>query len=99
MNRHKDWAVIVCLVGGGQEIYNGEAGIQDWFETLADNYPGWKVYLSDKITDTEYVGKSDISTLLHGRKYHCISDLHPMGFRYASLQKRKISSVCKTTVR
>lgn len=52
MDRHRDWAVIVCLVGGGQEIYNGEAGIQDWFEALTDDYPDWKVYLSDKITDT-----------------------------------------------
>lgn len=31
MNRHKDWAVIVCLVGGGQEIHDGEAGIAEWF--------------------------------------------------------------------
>lgn len=94
MNRHKDWAVIVCLVGGGQEIYNGEAGIQDWFETLADNYPGWKVYLSDKITDTEYVGKSDISTLLHGRKYHCISDLH-LGVSLRSFRSEKLAQFVK----
>jgi len=94
MDRHRDWAVIVCLVGGGQEIYNGEAGIQDWFETLADNYPDWKIYLSDKITDTEYVGKSDISTLLNGREYYCISDLH-LGVSLRSFRSEKLALFVK----
>lgn len=49
MDRHKDWAVIVCLVGGGQEIYTGEAGIQDWFLALREHFPDWKVYISDKM--------------------------------------------------
>lgn len=39
MDRHKDWATIVCLVGGGQEIYTGEAGIEDWFRTLKKRLP------------------------------------------------------------
>lgn len=94
MDRHEDWAVIVCLVGGGQEIYNGEAGIQDWFETLANNYPDWKIYLSDKITDTEYVGKSDIPTLLNGREYHCISDLH-LGVSLRSFRSEKLALFVK----
>lgn len=94
MDRHRDWAVIVCLVGGGQEIYNGEAGIKDWFETLADNYPDWKIYLSDKITDTEYVGNSDIVTLLHGRDYHRISDLH-LGISLRSFRSEKLALFVK----
>lgn len=94
MDRHEDWAVIVCLVGGGQEIYNGEAGIQDWFETLANNSPDWKIYLSDKITDTEYVGKSDIPTLLNGREYHCISDLH-LGVSLRSFRSEKLALFVK----
>ena len=61
---------------------------------MADNYPGWKVYLSDKITDTEYVGKSDISTLLHGRKYHCISDLH-LGVSLRSFRSEKLAQFVK----
>lgn len=39
MDRHKDWAVIVCLVGGGQDINTGEAGIQEWFESLKRSFP------------------------------------------------------------
>lgn len=46
MDRHKDWATIVCLVGGGQEIYTGEAGIEDWFRTLKKDYPDWAMSFS-----------------------------------------------------
>lgn len=94
MDRHKDWAVIICLVGGGQEIYNGEAGIQDWFDALSENYQDWKIYLSDRITDTEYVGDSDVSTLLSGREYHCISDLH-LGVSIRSFRSEKLALFVK----
>jgi hypothetical protein len=94
MDRHKDWAVIVCLVGGGQEIYSGEAGIRDWFDTLSDNYQEWKIYLSDKITDTEYVGDSDISSLLHEREYQCISDLH-LGVSLRSFRSENLALFVK----
>ena len=89
MDRHKDWAVIICLVGGGQEIYNGEAGIQDWFSTLSEKYLDWEIYLSDKIIDSEYVGNSDVSTMLHNREYHCISDLH-LGVSLRSFRSEKL---------
>jgi hypothetical protein len=54
LNRHKDWAVIVCLVGGGQEINTGEAGISEWIHSLNRSFPDWRVYVSDKLTDSEY---------------------------------------------
>lgn len=54
LNRHKDWAVIVCLVGGGQEINTGEAGISEWIQALNRSYPDWKIYISSKLTDSEY---------------------------------------------
>lgn len=44
LDRHKDWATIVCLVGGGQEIYKGEAGIVDWFNVLKNSYLDWNIY-------------------------------------------------------
>jgi len=46
MDRHKDWAVIVCLVGGGQEINTGEAGISEWIESVNRSYPDWHVYFA-----------------------------------------------------
>lgn len=54
MDRHPDWAVVVCLVGGGQEINTGEAGIGEWFEAIEHSFPQWKIYLSDRLTDSEY---------------------------------------------
>ena len=94
MDRHEDWAVIICLVGGGQEIYNGEAGIQDWFSTLSEKHLDWEIYLSDKITDSEYVGNSDVSTMLHNREYHCISDLH-LGVSLRSFRSEKLALFVK----
>ena len=54
LDQRKDWAVIVCLVGGGQEIHTGEAGIAEWIEALNTQYKHWKVYISDKLTAPEY---------------------------------------------
>lgn len=54
LDRHPDWAVVVCLVGGGQEINTGEAGITEWIEALERSFPEWKIYISDKLTDSEY---------------------------------------------
>ena len=54
LDRHKDWAVIVCLVGGGQEINTGEAGIREWIESLNRSFPHWEIYISSRLTDSEY---------------------------------------------
>ncbi|HXT40301.1 MAG TPA: DUF2075 domain-containing protein [Candidatus Angelobacter sp.] len=54
MDRHKDWAVIVCLVGGGQEINRGEAGIDAWLSAVNQSFPHWKMFVSSRLTDSEY---------------------------------------------
>jgi hypothetical protein len=54
LDRHPDWAVVVCLVGGGQEINTGEAGISEWIEALERSFPSWRIYISPKLTDSEY---------------------------------------------
>lgn len=54
LDRHSDWAVIVCLVGGGQEINTGEAGIREWLDALARSFPQWHLYISSRLTDSEY---------------------------------------------
>jgi Uncharacterized conserved protein (DUF2075) len=54
LDRHPDWAVVVCLVGGGQEINTGEAGISEWIDSLDRSFPNWDVYISPKLTDSEY---------------------------------------------
>lgn len=54
LDQREDWAVIVCLVGGGQEINTGEAGIAEWINALTQHFAHWKVYISDKLTEAEY---------------------------------------------
>ena len=54
LDRHKDWAVVVCLVGGGQEINTGEAGIGAWIDSLQSTFKEWDVYISSRLSDSEY---------------------------------------------
>lgn len=54
MDRHQDWAVVICLVGGGQEINTGEAGLPEWFDSLRRAYPDWDVYITPQLNDDEY---------------------------------------------
>jgi Schlafen group 3, DNA/RNA helicase domain len=58
MDRHQDWCVVVCLIGGGQEINTGEAGLQEWLTTISQNYPYWHVHCSNRLTRTDYLGGS-----------------------------------------
>lgn len=94
MDRHQDWAVIVCLVGGGQEKYNGEAGIIDWFRALQKKFRNWHIYLSDKITDSEYVGNSSIEELLTGCSYSLRPALH-LGVSLRSFRSEKLAEFVK----
>jgi DUF2075 family protein len=54
LDRHKDWALIVCLVGGGQEINTGEAGISEWLNAIGNSFPSWEVHISPNLVDKEY---------------------------------------------
>ena len=54
IDRHEDWAVVICLVGGGQEINSGEAGLPEWFDALRRSFPEWDVYVTPQLNDTEY---------------------------------------------
>lgn len=54
MNRHKDWCVVVCLIGGGQEINTGEAGITEWITALKEHYQDWEIHFSDEIFKSDY---------------------------------------------
>ena len=94
MDRHQDWATIVCLVGGGQEIYTGEAGIEDWFRALREDYSDWKIYLSDRMTDSEYTGSSNIEQLLKGCNYCYETSLH-LGVSLRSFRSEKLAAFTK----
>jgi hypothetical protein len=54
IDRHPDWGVVVCLVGGGQEINTGEAGIGEWIAALNRSFPDWRIHISDRLHDSEF---------------------------------------------
>ena len=76
MDRHNDWAVIICLIGGGQEINTGEAGLIEWFDSLKRRYSNWDVYVSNMITDTEYTRGCSVEDLTKGLNVKIEKNLH-----------------------
>jgi hypothetical protein len=50
MMRPSSWSVVVALVGGGQEIYTGEAGLEAWGLALQTK-SAWKVVASREAID------------------------------------------------
>ena len=76
MDRHTDWAVIVCLVGGGQEINTGEAGIDAWLEAVNSTFPHWHVYISSRLTDSEYAAGKALEAGRHRQNSHFDDSLH-----------------------
>lgn len=63
MDRHDDWSVIVCLVGGGQEINTGEAGIGEWIDSILRAFPEWHICISSRLTDSEYNAEQVLAKL------------------------------------
>lgn len=76
LDRHPDWAVVVCLVGGGQEINTGEAGISEWLEVIQRSYPDWHVHLSSQLTESEYNAQAAITALENRPNVFFDEDLH-----------------------
>ncbi len=76
MNRHQGWAVIICLVGGGQEINTGEAGLPEWFDALRRAYADWDVYITPQINDEEYRRGRRWEDMLSGLRIYEREKLH-----------------------
>jgi hypothetical protein len=76
MDRHPDWAVIVCLVGGGQEIHTGEAGIDAWLDAINAKFPDWHMYISSRLTDSEYAAGKALEAVSRGLHTHFDDALH-----------------------
>lgn len=76
LHRHPDWAVVVCLVGGGQEINTGEAGISEWIEALERSFPDWKIYISSRLTDSEYNAEEILRKIRHRSNVTYYNALH-----------------------
>lgn len=76
LDLRKDWAVIVCLVGGGQEINTGEAGIGEWIRAVNETFPDWKVYISKHLTDKEYAEGNVAELVASNENVQQVDQLH-----------------------
>ena len=76
MDRHTGWAVIVCLVGGGQEIHTGEAGIGAWIDACRERFPHWRLCLSDQLLEAEYGAGEPLRRARAGARTRFYPDLH-----------------------
>ena len=97
LDRHKDWAVIICLVGGGQEINKGEAGISEWIESINRSYPHWKVYISDRLTDSEYAAGNSLKMLEKHNNISTYKELH-LAVSMRSFRAENLSSLVKNII-
>lgn len=91
LDQREDWATIVCLVGGGQEINTGEAGISEWINALNDKFPHWKVYISPKLTEAEYA-EGKVNELLEKNRNVTYSDSLHLGVSLRSFRAEKLSA-------
>lgn len=97
MDRHRDWAVIVCLVGGGQEINTGEAGIGEWLRAVRNKFPHWRIHLSPHLTDTEYAAGEALSLLRGHQQVRTHESLH-LAVSMRSFRAEKVSAWVKAVL-
>ena len=94
LDRHQDWAVIICLVGGGQEINTGEAGIGEWIESLNRSFPEWHIYISSRLTDSEY-GAGNILKKIKSKSEVVTEDKLHLSVSMRSFRSEKVSFLVK----
>lgn len=94
LDRHKDWAVIICLVGGGQEINTGEAGISEWILALNRSFKNWHIYISDKLSDSEYAAGEALEMVALHQQVGIKPELH-LSVSLRSFRAENLSSLIK----
>ena len=91
LDQREDWATIICLVGGGQEINTGEAGISEWIKALNEQFPHWNVYISPKLTEPEYA-EGKVNELLKNNCNVIYSESLHLGVSLRSYRAEKRSA-------
>lgn len=94
MDRHSDWAVVVCLVGGGQEIHTGEAGIDAWLDAVNARFPDWHMYISSRLTDSEYAAGKALESVSQRANTHFDDCLH-LAVSMRSFRAENVSAFIK----
>lgn len=90
MDRHPDWCVVVCLIGGGQEINTGEAGLSEWMAAIRDRFPHWQVHASAQIVQPDYDLKHDARAFIASEQVSLHDDLH-LGVSMRSFRAETLS--------
>lgn len=91
LDQREDWATIVCLVGGGQEINTGEAGISEWIKALNEIFTHWKVYISPQLIEPEYA-EGKVNDLLKDNKNVTYAESLHLGVSLRSYRAEKLSA-------
>ena len=91
LDQREDWAVIICLVGGGQEINTGEAGITEWIKALNNRFKHWNVFISNKLTDPEYA-EGRVNDLLRENSNVTFSDSLHLAVSLRSFRAETLSA-------
>jgi hypothetical protein len=94
MNRHQDWAVVVCLVGGGQEINTGEAGIGEWLRATAKSFGDWHLHISSRLTESEYESGEALKLIRNLPNIHFEDHLH-LSVSMRSFRAENVSAFVK----
>lgn len=94
LDRHQDWAVVVCLVGGGQEINTGEAGIGEWIESAMRAFPNWHLCLSSRLVDSEY-GAGKLIERVRAHPHVTFRDELHLGVSMRSFRAENVSLLVK----
>ena len=76
MDRHKDWAVMICLVGLGQDIYDGEVGINEWFRCGINDFTEWEMFYSPEIFSQVEDKNIDRDMIIQCERCHEMQELH-----------------------
>jgi len=95
MDRHADWAVVVCLVGGGQEINTGEAGIDSWIDAVHSRFAHWDMHISSSLTDSEY-GAGRILEIVRRRQHTYFDDSLHLAVSMRSFRAENVSAFVKS---
>ena len=91
MDRQPKWGVVICLVGGGQEINKGEAGMIEWINSLNKSFRHWDVYMSDKLTEEEYANGQALKLINGKERLHVVPNLH-LSVSMRSFRAEKVST-------
>jgi hypothetical protein len=94
LDRHKDWAAIICLVGGGQEINTGEAGIEAWLDAINASFPDWDMYISSRLVDSEYAAGKALDRVREHDNAHLDDSLH-LAVSMRSFRAENVSAFVK----